>query len=1085
MYRITALIVVGLSSLFVDARGSIAQENTVSLQRVRIAVERSLPLLEIASAETARRRKCFTCHGQAMPSVVFAEASKHGFHVDTKNFQRQLDHTDAHLKRSKNKYADGSGTGGQVDTAGWALWGLEAGQRDPDAITDPVVDYLLGKQKENGSWPCSSNRPPSEKSDFATSYLALRAIEMFGRESHETNVIAAKEKSAKWFAKVEPEDTEDRVFQLLSLPYVELDGQSDQRTDELIGLQQPDGGWAQMNGMDSDAYATATVLYALAEGGMGPTDAVYRLGVEYLLQHQLPDGSWHVESRSKPFQLYFETGYPHGKDQFISTTAACWATLALMHVLPQQEPEPIETLAGTQPIEWPESDLSGRLMIGAHQFVDSRIKSANEERRELKLDEDTRSALRIELQTLLGVVEKRIPPRLERFGDDTHPAMVAESQSSRVFQVRWPVFANVFGEGLFVQQKEGSRGLCVVVPDADQSPEQLLGLAEGLKPNEQIATRLAASGFDLLIPEVISREKLLTEDPRTKRADMTFREWIYRQAFHMGRHVIGYDVQRVLGAVDWFASNHANGKRIGVVGYGEGGLIAMHAAAIDERIDATLVSGYFDSSEAAWSEPIYRNVWRRSKSFGNAEIASLIMPRALIVEHSEFPSVSGQKGEMKTPAFERVQSEFKQIRNETNGPHPQLFAGEKDRPTSRWSNETMDAFLAHFGDFHHSDDATPIQGHVDRSEVIQERQDRCVKQAEEHVQSLVRESEHVRDDFFLYKVKPEWKNRRWSTTKNHVIESSESFTQAANGYRQRFATETMGRFDAQLLPPNARTRKVAETEQWTAYDVVLDVHESLFAWGVLVLPKNLESGERRPVVVCQHGLDGVPRDTIDRGKTAYNDFAAKLAERGFITFAPHNLYRGGDRFRWLDRKANGIGCTLYSFILASHEQSLNWLDSLPFVDGDRIAFYGLSYGGKSAMRIPTVLDKYCLSICSGDFNEWTRKVASTDQPFSYMRTTEWEMARWNLGNTFDYAELSYLMFPRPFMVERGHHDTVGRDRWVAHEFAKTRWLYAQFGMADRIAIEFFQGGHSINGEGTFDFLHEHLQWPKPDSKTQP
>ncbi len=151
-------------------------------------------------------------------------------------------------------------------------------------------------------------------------------------------------------------------------------------------------------------------------------------------------------------------------------------------------------------------------------------------------------------------------------------------------------------------------------------------------------------------------------------------------------------------------------------------------------------------------------------------------------------------------------------------------------------------------------------------------------------------------------------------------------------------------------------------------------------------------------------------------------------------------------------------------------------------DGDRIAFYGLSYGGETAVRVPTVLEKYCLSICSGDFNQWTRKVASTDQPFSFMRTIEWEMPYWNLGHTFDYAEMTYLMFPRPFMVERGHHDGVGRDHWVAHEFAKVRWLYAQFGMSDRVDIEFFQGGHSINGKGTFEFLHKHLDWPAPKAE---
>ena len=287
----------------------------------------------------------------------------------------------------------------------------------------------------------------------------------------------------------------------------------------------------------------------------------------------------------------------------------------------------------------------------------------------------------------------------------------------------------------------------------------------------------------------------------------------------------------------------------------------------------------------------------------------------------------------------------------------------------------------------------------------------------------------------------------------------------------------MGRFDEPMLPFNARTRKVAETGRWTAYDVVLDVFQDLFAWGVLVLPKDLKPGERRPVVVCQHGRNGLPRDTLDAGTTAYNNFAGALAERGFITFAPHNLYRGEDRYRWLGRKANTVKATLFSFIIAQHDQILRWLETLPNVDGDRIAFYGLSYGGETAVRVPAILEKYCLSICSGDFNQWTHKVAATDQPFSFMRTIEWEMPYWNLGHTFDYAEMTYLIVPRPFMVERGHLDRVGADAWVAHEYAKTRWLYAQLGLADRTEIEFFQGGHSINGEGTFDFLRKHLNWP--------
>ena len=144
-----------------------------------------------------------------------------------------------------------------------------------------------------------------------------------------------------------------------------------------------------------------------------------------------------------------------------------------------------------------------------------------------------------------------------------------------------------------------------------------------------------------------------------------------------------------------------------------------------------------------------------------------------------------------------------------------------------------------------------------------ERHNRAVQQLENHVQMLVRESEDVRERSFLYKVMPELAERRWSTERRHPIHSVEKFAEGTRAFREQFYTEAMGRFDEPLLPPNARTRQVLDTEKWTAYDVVLDVFPDVFAWGVLVVPKDLRPGERRPVVVCQHGRNGLPRDTID------------------------------------------------------------------------------------------------------------------------------------------------------------------------------------------------------------------------------
>src|SRR6185312_298851 len=99
--------------------------------------------------------------------------------------------------------------------------------------------------------------------------------------------------------------------------------------------------------------------------------------------------------------------------------------------------------------------------------------------------------------------------------------------------------------------------------------------------------------------------------------NQSHREWIYRQAYQMGRHVIGYEVQKVMAVVDWFASRpDRDGTKIGVAGYGEGGLIAFDAAAADPRIDAAFVSGYFGPRERVWSETIDRNVWGLLREFG-------------------------------------------------------------------------------------------------------------------------------------------------------------------------------------------------------------------------------------------------------------------------------------------------------------------------------------------------------------------------------------------------------------------------------------------------------------------------------------
>ena len=321
----------------VNSTGYAEDKADLSGNDIRTAIRKSIPLIEIASAGSAKKRKCFTCHNQGLAVLALVEARQHGFTIDKKNLDVQLKHTAAHLRRGKTNYLKGKGQGGRVSTAGHALWALEAGGRKPNETTAAVTEYMLLFRKKSGYWPHGSNRPPSGKSHFSSTYMALRALDAFGTKAQQARIIARKKAALAWVLKTKPKDTEDRVFRLLSL--YRLKAKADVLKDaakNLIDTQRKDGGWSQTADMKSDAYATGSALFALHHSGQMKTrDPVYRRGLKYLLDTQRKDGSWYVKSRSKPFQTQYESGFPYHKDQWISIAASCWATMALLQNLPE------------------------------------------------------------------------------------------------------------------------------------------------------------------------------------------------------------------------------------------------------------------------------------------------------------------------------------------------------------------------------------------------------------------------------------------------------------------------------------------------------------------------------------------------------------------------------------------------------------------------------------------------------------------------------------------------------------------------------------------------------------------------------
>ncbi|HEV7281286.1 MAG TPA: dienelactone hydrolase family protein [Pirellulaceae bacterium] len=735
-----------------------------------------------------------------------------------------------------------------------------------------------------------------------------------------------------------------------------------------------------------------------------------------------------------------------------------------------------ETLPGTQPLEW-EGDIASQMVDAADAFLLRRLEESVAKRPDYWVPADAPREQRkpsVErLKKALGLIDERVSfDAMELVATTEEPSLVATLGDVQIHRVRWPVFEEVHGEGLLFDAGDQAKGFAIVIPDADQSPEEFSGFDDPNAGEVSLPVRLASAGVTVVVPALITRDL----EKRNGRANLTHREFLHRSAFVLGRTMTGYEVQKVLALVDWMEKDRARLEgdetlKMAVAGYGEGGRIALFAGAVDERIDVTLVSGYFGDQQDIWKQPLDRTVVGFLREFGDAELGLVFARRSLLIEPAQGPELTltgdgGAPAELTSPSPTEVDEEhdrFTSYQAASRATRWALFPANPEE-TTPFAPDVAELTLRRLGITDAAPPAQPKLMATESASFADARLARQVAELDRFNQRTLEQCEFVREDFM----------------KDLDTSSLEAYEKSVEPYRTIFREQVIGEYDLPIADFNARTRKTWETEKWTGYEVTLDVFDGVFAYGALLLPKDLKEGERRPVVVCQHGLEGRPTDTFLNDHPAYHDFAGKLAERGFVVFAPQNLYLFEDRFRTLQRKSYPLGTTLFSIIVPQHQQIVDWLQTQPFVDGERIGFYGLSYGGKSAMRIPALVTDYRLSICSADFNEWVRKNASTRHDFSYVWTGEYEIFEFDLGNTFNYAEMAALIAPRPFMVERGHFDGVGTDAWVAYEYAKVRRLYAaKLGIPERTEIEWFVGPHTIHGKGTFDFLHRHLDWPAP------
>ena len=327
-------------------------EDDAALVSLPLAVQRGRELVMTAATNWHKNKNCFACHHQTLPVLALIEAGRFGAPVDPEWLRVQTKHTHDYFHERVEGMLAGEHVPGGASSPGFGLWALKLAQHPADDVTTAMVENLLQIQGvvrlsdrdatkpttlRDGTWLPSCRRPPLQGSDIATTVLALIGMRHYATDKQRERLATAQAAADKWLAETPLVTATDRAWRLWGLSLFGGEAAVLEATRAAIfKTQRADGGWSETDDRQSDAYSTGETLFVLLQTGTPATDPAVLRTRDYLIKTQHADGSWLVETHVKPVQTFFENGDPHGKHQFLSTSATAWSTAALTQLLPMR-----------------------------------------------------------------------------------------------------------------------------------------------------------------------------------------------------------------------------------------------------------------------------------------------------------------------------------------------------------------------------------------------------------------------------------------------------------------------------------------------------------------------------------------------------------------------------------------------------------------------------------------------------------------------------------------------------------------------------------------------------------------------------
>jgi dienelactone hydrolase len=622
------------------------------------------------------------------------------------------------------------------------------------------------------------------------------------------------------------------------------------------------------------------------------------------------------------------------------------------------------------------------------------------------------------LRELTGVADQPFPPKPERMA-------LGETAEYKAYLVSWPILR--LGNAAPTRGSAGTLvrcyGILLEPKSAGQRPAVI-----AVPDATQSAADLAGLTGRLPDAKQISRKLALaghvvftpffTQRRAFSEPWLEDRQWLMRLGYQTGRHIVGAELMQIGSIVDFLMSMpQVDAGRIAILGHGQGGMTALYAAALDTRIAAAVSSGYLHDPQPEWEQPEDRMFWKLRAYLSNNQVAALVRPRKLRV------SDSIGSAELDWLAGE--------LRPTPSSPEP---AGA--------SAPTMDL------------------------EKVSEIANAQFSQWQAFFRNMALEAADSLET-------------RWQPDYSSPAAYERSLAAKREAY-----FDLIGHYPPPVGPLNAKSVKVYDEPSFTGYRLSVRVYDGVQAYGILLVPKGMKPAEKRPVVFVQHGLAGTPESSLgvipdERNDSVYSRFGLRLVERGYVVFAPMIATQDNVERTRLIRRAHLTGLIPAGMDLKKFGRLLDYLSTLPYVDTNRFAFYGLSYGGYTALWTGPGEPRFRAVISSGHFNDWNVKTTDLTQGTSYTFYPN-VVDQYNFGmlGSFNHFDLASLIAPRAFMVEIGDYDgvVVVPRSVVDREIDKVLVLYRNLGIPEKGQVSRFHGPHKIDGTGPYPFLDRVLQW---------